>query len=231
MRPALFLVAALLPLAGAVAAPPDGNRLAYLDESDPYYVGRNFPKLITPQWVGEEGVEAVVVLAIDDMRGPAKWEAYLRPILERLKQIDGRAPVSIMTCQIDPADPHLQDVAQGRAEPRVSHVRSSLPAPQGRRLRQGQEHLRPLRRPDGPDSRQQAGGLPHAVLRFAEHAQPAVLGGDLQPDDAEREFPDDRFLGVQRLHVGRSRAAARAGARRGRRRTVHAATCPSTVRS
>ena len=73
----------------------DGNRLAYLDRTDPYYVGRSFPKLVTPQWVGEPGVEAVVILAIDDMRGPDKWEAYLRPILERLKKIDGRAPVSI----------------------------------------------------------------------------------------------------------------------------------------
>src|SRR5207302_3273831 len=30
------------------------------------------------------------------------------PILNRLKHIEGRAPVSIMTCQIDPKDPHLQ---------------------------------------------------------------------------------------------------------------------------
>ena len=86
----------------------DGNRLTYLDESDPYYVSRVFPKLATPQWVGEPGVEAVIVLAIDDMRGHEKWEQYLRPILERLKQIDGRAPVSIMTCQIDPREQHLQ---------------------------------------------------------------------------------------------------------------------------
>jgi hypothetical protein len=92
---------------GALAA--DGNRFAYLDESsNPYYVGRDFPKLTTPQWVGEEGVEAVVVLAIDDMRGHARWEAYLRPILERLKKIDGRAPVSIMTCTLDPKHAHLQ---------------------------------------------------------------------------------------------------------------------------
>src|SRR5439155_15827690 len=90
------------------AGPPDGNRLTYLDRTDPYYVGRTFPKLITPQWVGEPGVEAVVVLAIDDMRGPDKWEAYLRPILERLKKIDGRAAASIMTCQVDPNHPHLQ---------------------------------------------------------------------------------------------------------------------------
>jgi hypothetical protein len=89
-------------------APSPGDRLAYLDGEDPYYVHRGFAKLVTPQWVGEPGVEAVVVLAIDDMRGHEKWEAYLRPILERLKQIDGRAPVSIMTCSIDPNHPHLQ---------------------------------------------------------------------------------------------------------------------------
>ncbi len=57
-----------LALAGPSLA-GDGNRLAYLDGGlNPYYPGRDFPKLITPQWVGEEGVEAVVVLAIDDMR-------------------------------------------------------------------------------------------------------------------------------------------------------------------
>jgi len=95
-------------LVPAIANAADGNRLTYLDSNDPYYPSRTFPKLVTPQWVGEDGVEAVVVLAIDDMRGHDRWENYLRPILERLKQIDGRAPVSIMTCQIDPADPHLQ---------------------------------------------------------------------------------------------------------------------------
>lgn len=98
---AVFTLAALAP--GA-----DGNRLTYLDELNPYYPHRTFPKLITPQWVGEDGVDAVVILAIDDMRGHEKWEQFLRPILNRLKKIDGRAPVSIMTCQIDPADPHLQ---------------------------------------------------------------------------------------------------------------------------
>src|SRR5262245_8816290 len=95
-------------LAGSTARAADGNRLTYLDELNPYYPSRTFPKLITPQWVGEEGVEAVVILGIDDMRGHEKWEAYLRPILERLKKIDGRAPVSIMTCSIDPKDEHLQ---------------------------------------------------------------------------------------------------------------------------
>jgi putative membrane-bound dehydrogenase-like protein len=91
------------------AAGRNSNRLTYLDDPwNPYYVSRAFPRLTTPQWVGEEGVEAVVILAIDDMRDPRKYEAYLRPLLDRLKQIDGRAPVSIMTNQVDPNDPLLQ---------------------------------------------------------------------------------------------------------------------------
>ncbi|MEJ7591804.1 MAG: polysaccharide deacetylase family protein [Planctomycetaceae bacterium] len=92
----------------AAARTNDGNRLAYLDECNPWYPDKDFPKLITPQWVGEEGVECVVVLAIDDMRDTAKYEQYLRPILNRLKQIDGRAPVSIMTNEVKPDDPQLQ---------------------------------------------------------------------------------------------------------------------------
>ncbi|HEX5442248.1 MAG TPA: PVC-type heme-binding CxxCH protein, partial [Pirellulales bacterium] len=108
-KPWSLLLAGLLWLAWVAASlAADGNRLAYLDEDNPWYPQRAFARLTTPQWVGEEGVEAVVVLAIDDMRGHEKWEAFLRPILERLKKIDGRAPVSIMTCQIDPDDPHLQ---------------------------------------------------------------------------------------------------------------------------
>ncbi len=88
-----------------------GTRLTYLDgRSDPYYVSRTFPKLTTPQWVGESGVDAVVILAIDDMRiGTApKFEAFLRPILKALQKSQGTSAVSIMTCQADPADPQLQ---------------------------------------------------------------------------------------------------------------------------
>jgi putative membrane-bound dehydrogenase-like protein len=94
-------LAVLLALLAAAPAPA-------ADDFNPYYPHRTYPKLITPQWVGEDGVECVVVLAIDDMRGHEKWETFLRPILERLKKIDGRAPVSIMTCDIDPKDEHLQ---------------------------------------------------------------------------------------------------------------------------
>ncbi len=78
------------------------------DVGNPYYPRRDSPRLTTPMWVGEGGVEAVVVLAIDDMRDTAKYEAYLRPILNRLKAIDGRAALSIMTNRVSPRDPQLQ---------------------------------------------------------------------------------------------------------------------------
>ena len=85
------------------------DRVAYLDHPcDPYYVGLDFPKLTTPQWVGEQGVEAVVILSIDDMRDSQKYEDFLRPLLNRLKQIDGRAPLSVFTNSIDPHDRQVQ---------------------------------------------------------------------------------------------------------------------------
>src|SRR5215510_16613046 len=107
---ALACAAGWLMITPLAAQPPKaspGNRLAYLDELDPYYPHAKFPKLITPQWVGEPGVEAVVILAIDDMREPQKYETFLRPLLDRLKQIDGRAPVSIFCNQLDPQNPQL----------------------------------------------------------------------------------------------------------------------------
>jgi hypothetical protein len=107
MRPTRFALVLLGCLSAGLsyAAPPP---LVNLDTDSPYYPGRNYPKLVTPQWVGEPGVDAVVILAIDDMRDHRRYEAVLRPIIDRLKQIDGRAPVSIMTCKIDPATPLLQ---------------------------------------------------------------------------------------------------------------------------
>lgn len=110
-RSLAIVLGGLLLLTATIAYAGDdvGNRLTYLDEfCDPYYPSLEMPKLTTPQWVGEAGVEAVVTLGIDDMRDAAKYENYLRPILDRLKEIDGRAPVSILTNQIDPAHPQLQ---------------------------------------------------------------------------------------------------------------------------
>ena len=98
--------------AGAGAAAPGnppGNRLVYLDDpANPFYPDHAFPRLATPQWVGEARVEAVVTYGIDDLRGHEPYERYLRPLLERLKQIDGRAPVSIFCNAPDPAEPHFQ---------------------------------------------------------------------------------------------------------------------------
>src|SRR6266704_1728294 len=94
--------------AGARAAASSGNRFTYLDENDPFYPNLGFPKLTTPQWVGEEGVEAVVILAVDDMTEAKRYEQFLRPILNRLKEIDGRAPVSIMTRTVPPGDEQVQ---------------------------------------------------------------------------------------------------------------------------
>ncbi|MEC9095044.1 MAG: dehydrogenase, partial [Planctomycetota bacterium] len=91
----------------AIAA-PNGNRYTYLTDRNPYYVNQEFARLITPQWVGEDGVDAVVILSIDDMRNPGAYENYLRPILDRLHEIEGRAPVSIFTNSVDPQDAQLQ---------------------------------------------------------------------------------------------------------------------------
>ena len=75
---------------------------------DPFAVNRNSPKLTTPDWIGEDGVEAVVILSIDDLIDPAPFEKFCRPILQRLKQIDSRAALSIMSCRPDPNHPQLQ---------------------------------------------------------------------------------------------------------------------------
>src|SRR5437899_1169855 len=109
-----FLMVVVLSLSSSLFAQSsnststNGNRLAYLDESDPFYPGLKSPKLTTPQWIGEPGVDAAVILAIDDMREPRQYEAYVRPILDRLKQIHGRAPFSIMTIAVKADDPQLQ---------------------------------------------------------------------------------------------------------------------------
>ena len=61
----LFLIVSLL--AGIASGELKSNRFAYLEENDPYYPHGDFPKLITPMWVGEDGVDAVICLTIDDM--------------------------------------------------------------------------------------------------------------------------------------------------------------------
>ena len=105
--PLMILLGCLIP--ALATAGEVGNRLRYLDEpANPYWVNRATARLVTPQWIGDNGVEAVIVLAVDDMADTARYESFLRPILDRLKQIDGRSPLSIMTKSVDPGDPQLQ---------------------------------------------------------------------------------------------------------------------------
>jgi putative membrane-bound dehydrogenase-like protein len=77
---------------------------------DPFWPTLGSPNLLTPDWTGDKDTHAVVVLAIDDMRleGVAKYETFMRPIIDRLKRTQGRAPISIMTCTADPMEPQLQ---------------------------------------------------------------------------------------------------------------------------
>ena len=49
------LLLSLLAASAALAA--DANRLAYLDDSSPFWPTAQSPKFITPQWVGEPGVD------------------------------------------------------------------------------------------------------------------------------------------------------------------------------
>jgi putative membrane-bound dehydrogenase-like protein len=103
-----LLFSAVVIAAQDSAAPSPGNRLAHLDGNNLFYPRRDFERLTTPQWIGEPDVEAVVILAIDDLRETAKYETFLRPILERLKRIDGRAPVSIMVNAQSPTNAQFQ---------------------------------------------------------------------------------------------------------------------------
>jgi len=110
----LFALPAVPPIHAAV---DEGNRLSYLDDDCRRYdVGWQTPKLVTPQWIGRRGVEAAIVLAVDDRGDPAACEAFLRPILERLRHIDGRAPLSIMSNAVDPPQAQVEVWRKGGAE-------------------------------------------------------------------------------------------------------------------
>lgn len=118
---------ALLLLAGDAPAADErpGSRFAYLDERDPYYPGLSTARLTTPMWIGEEGVEAVVQLSIDDMgrldpafrltsyaKSPQFYHRFLQPAIERLQRIDGRAPVTVYALQARSDDPWFQRMVQ-----------------------------------------------------------------------------------------------------------------------
>ena len=88
---------------------PDGNQLLYLETPLVYYPHSRFPKLTTPMWCGEPGVEAVIILSIDDLHDAESFDQFLNPILKRLKQLTGRrSPLSIMANKTDLHNPILQ---------------------------------------------------------------------------------------------------------------------------
>lgn len=92
----------------SAGAPADrGNRLVHLDERSPFWVGPSSPRLTTPMWFGEDGVDAAVILSIDDMRDPEKYRVFLEPVLAKLAEVEGRSPLSIFSNTIDPAHPQL----------------------------------------------------------------------------------------------------------------------------
>lgn len=131
----LFWSAAMLLAAAGPAGADVGNRLAYLDQfCDPFYPTLQTARLTTPQWAGEPGVEAAIVLAIDDLRDSKVHEKFLRPIFERLKKIDGRAPVSLMTCNVDADDPQLQTWLKEGATLEAHTVDHPCPCLQGGNL-------------------------------------------------------------------------------------------------
>ncbi|MEX2577687.1 MAG: FG-GAP-like repeat-containing protein [Verrucomicrobiales bacterium] len=131
----LFVIPALgssgfLHLSSRAAEQTDGNRFAYLAEDDPYYPDGDFPKLTTPMWIGEDDVDAAICLTIDDMcrmfpegkrpkglpsyaRRPQVYYDFLKPAIDRLRQIDGRAPVTVFSLQLDADDRlvrHMQEL-------------------------------------------------------------------------------------------------------------------------
>ena len=81
--------------------------ISYERQRDPSRDHRLFGRLEYPR---DPQVEAVIVLAIDDMRidSVPKYGAFMRPLIDRLKKSRGRAPVSIMTCTADPTEPQFQ---------------------------------------------------------------------------------------------------------------------------
>jgi hypothetical protein len=98
---------ALVCWANAVWA-ADANRLVELD-GETSSTGRTVrPRLTTPQWVGEEGVDCVVLLGLEAEGTLAEWQPVVRPVVERLKQIEGRAPLSLFARDVDPGEPPLR---------------------------------------------------------------------------------------------------------------------------
>ena len=155
------------------------------------------------------------------MRDPAKYETYLRPILDRLKAIDGRAPVSIMTCQVEPDDPRLQAWLKEGLSTRGPHDRPSLPAACRRAT-----SPRPRETYDDcVDLMSKIPGNKPVAFRMPccdslNTPSPRFFAEIFNKTSPERQLPDDRLLGLQHLHARRPEPAPRPGLRPRRPRAV-----------
>ncbi len=112
MRFAFVLIAFASSFASLRAQPiaSPGNRCTYLHDPSPFYAGPSLPRVTTPMWIGEENVDAAVILSIDDLTEARvdHYRDFLAPILARLDEIQGYSPLNIFTNRIDPSDPQVQ---------------------------------------------------------------------------------------------------------------------------
>ena len=109
MPRALLSVLLLAAMSFSQAQVPPSGLAVHPAVIDPFWPELDSPKLTTPEWIGEKGVDAAITISIDDMRDTQKYEVFIRPILEKLKEVSGgRAPFSIFTCEVPPDDPQLQ---------------------------------------------------------------------------------------------------------------------------
>lgn len=103
--PALLLVLLCAPTS---AEPRDPDRLHHQGAiAEPFAPDRQRARLTTPQWIGRPGVEAAIVVSIDDLDASEPHARFLAPILEQLETTTGRGAVSLLANRPDPTDPGL----------------------------------------------------------------------------------------------------------------------------
>ncbi|MFV2068943.1 MAG: hypothetical protein ACC645_18410, partial [Pirellulales bacterium] len=82
-RAVLLMGLSVFWLAGGhlAAADRNGSGFTYLDQQDPYYPHAEFPRLTTPMWVGEEGVDAVILLTVAEDNPPTQAPDVGEPLI------------------------------------------------------------------------------------------------------------------------------------------------------
>ena len=167
-----------------------------------------------------------MVLSIDDMRSTAPYEKCLRPIIERLKKIDGRGPVSIMTSQVDPADPQLPKWLAEGVNVEAHTATHPCPCLQGGDLAKAKQTY-----DDAIDLLAKIPGGRAMAFRMPccdsmNSVGPRFFTEMFGKTTAGRQFPPRRLVGVPGLHRRRSGPAAVADHRRRRPAAVHQVHSP-----